>query len=140
VNPSEATVLWIEAGAMSGGSRNQVEFAQDLAEFFAPAIEAQRWLTLTAGSRSWSDRTLSPKRTTFGVDIWRLSLPTQAQSGMRYPDRIIRFERVQGPGGREAFRIAVADVGSNQHERWRHEALERGEVGTTSGDREYGIY
>ena len=125
---------------MSGGSRNQVEFSYELAEFFAPSIQAQRWLTLRAGNRSWNDRPLSPKTTTFGVDIWRLSLPTQSQSGMRYPDRVIKFERLIGAGGREAFQIAVADVGSEQHQRWRQEAIDRGAVGTTSGDREYGIY
>ena len=125
---------------MSGGSRNQVEFPEELAEFFAPPIDAQRWLTIMAGARTWNDRPLSAKRTTFGVAIWRLSLPTQTQSGMRYADRVIRFERVQGPGGREAFRIAVTDLGSDVHERWQQEALDGGEVGTTSGDRKYGVY
>lgn len=124
---------------MSGGSRNQVEFTEELAGFFAPAIEAQRWLTIVAGPRSWSDRTLSQKRTTFGVKIWRLSLPTQTQSGMRYPDRVIRFERVPGRTGRQTFRIAVADVGSAQHERWRQASADHGVVETTSGDREFGL-
>lgn len=125
---------------MSGGSRNQVEFSQEVAEFFAPAIDSQRcWLTILAGSKTFNDRPLTPKTTTFGVDIWRLSLPTQTQCGMRYPDRVIRFERVQ-KGRRDAFRLAVADVGSEQHRQWRADAGARGHVATTSGDREYGIY
>ena len=44
-----ATTFWIEAGAMSGGSRNQVEFNRELAAFFGPVLSHQRWLVIEIG-------------------------------------------------------------------------------------------
>jgi HKD family nuclease len=39
-----ASRFWIEAGAMSGGSRNQVEFNRELAAFFGPVSRSSRML------------------------------------------------------------------------------------------------
>jgi HKD family nuclease len=105
---SAANMLWIEAGSMSGGSRNQVEFSADLAAFFGPVVEQRRLLTIVVGSNSWSDRPLTPKRTTFDVGIWRLSLPTAARSGFEYPGRTICFSKEETASGTE-YRLDVAD-------------------------------
>jgi HKD family nuclease len=73
---SAASTLWIESGAMSGGSRNQVEFSRELTAFFGPPHTGSQLLRVRADGQEWNDRPLSHKTTTFGVDIWRLSLPT----------------------------------------------------------------
>ena len=64
---------------MSGGSRNPVEFNRELAAFFGEPVSEQRQIHIEVGSEAWDDRPLSPKTTTFGADIWRLGLPTEAQ-------------------------------------------------------------
>jgi len=96
-SPSElrtSLTLWIAAGAMSGGSRNQVEFSRDLAGFFGPTTTATRYLRIRINGTEWDDRPLAYKVTTFGVDIWRLSLPTENTGGFAYPHTVIRFRRV----------------------------------------------
>lgn len=134
-----ATSLWIGAGAMSGGSRNQVEFAEELARFFGPIVRGSRDLRVAIGGLIRDDRPLSHKITTFGVEIWRLSLPTQAQGAPIYPNRIIYFRKEQDAHG-PLLRVNVADVNSDEHRRWRRQANRRGHVGSTSGNRAYGFY
>ncbi len=134
---SSAPTMWIEAGAMSGGSRNQVEFNRDLAAFFGPPSATSRKLTIRIGSRTWSDRPLTLKVTTFGVEIWRLSLPTAAAGGPTYAGEVIRFERDLLSA---AFQLTVAAPGSATARRWRREASHNGYVGRTSGNRGYGLF
>lgn len=134
----QARVLWIEAGAMSGGSRNQVEFNRDLAGFFGPVRSSTQYLRMSVDGRVWDDRPLSPKTTTFGVDIWRLSLPTTEQSGLTYAGRVIRVQRGRDDG-RTVFELDVADLDSPRYRRWWREANRRGYLGQTSGDRNYGV-
>lgn len=135
---SSAPTLWIEAGAMSGGSRNQVEFNRDLAEFFGPPSTSTRILTMQVGKRVWNDRPLSPKTTSFGVDIWRLSLPTEAKGGFNYPGKVIRLQRDPSAGG--TFHLSVAPSGSSRVRNWRSTAGRDGYIGRTSGNREFGLY
>jgi HKD family nuclease len=134
-----ASSLWIEAGAMSGGSRNQVEFNRDLTAFFGPIRSFSRTLRITAQRHVWDDRPLSPKTTTFGVEIWRLSLPTYTQGGFVYPDKVIQFRRQQDSQGL-FFELNVADLDSLQYRRWRENAHRHGYLGVTSGNRSYGFY
>jgi len=141
--PSHATiknaaVLWIEAGAMSGGSRNQVEFSRDLVEFFGNVQSEQRLLALRVGAQHWDDRPLSPKVTTFGVEIWRLSLPTFTSGGFEYPGKVIRFRR--SAGNRPEFLLDVADLGSRTAREWRARANRAGYISVTSGKRAFGFY
>jgi len=121
---------------MSGGSRNQVEFAHDLAEFFGPAVATQQIVTIQTPQKTFSGCTFTPKTTTFDVDIWRLSLPTTAKSGLTYVDNVIRFEKTASP---TFFRILVASPGSLQTSDWESIAASDGMVGTTSGGRRFGI-
>jgi hypothetical protein len=132
----DASVLWIEAGAMSGGSRNQVEFAHDLAEFFGPAVKSQQIVTVQSPQKTFDGCTFSPKTTTFGVDIWRLSLPTTAKSGLVYADNVIRFEKTKSP---TFFRVRVAAPGSQQVSEWEAASTAGGQIGTTSGGRRFGV-
>lgn len=129
--------LWIEAGAMSGGSRNQIEFSEDLVPFFGPVEEGRRYLRMRIGKRLWTDRPLSFKVTTLGVKIWRLSLPT----GMDYVGRVVRFERSPGADGLD-FDVQVADAASAKYRRWRSDSEVGGHLGLTGGrrgGREYGL-
>lgn len=135
----QARTLWIEAGAMSGGSRNQVEFNEDLAAFFGPAQQHIRNLRMIAGEYLLDDRPLSPKTTTFGVNIWRLSLPTEAKGGFDYPGNVIRIRKRKDAKGK-LFEVDVAAFDSPAHRRWRATAHRRGYIGVTSGQRSYGFY
>jgi hypothetical protein len=136
--PEFGSNLWIEAGAMSGGARNQIEFSQDLVPFFGAVEQARRYLRIRVGRRMWGDRPLSYKVTSFGVRIWRLSLPT----GIDYGGRVIRFERSEDEDGL-VFDLQVADSGSAKFRRWRRDSEVRGHVGVTGGGgrggREYGL-
>lgn len=133
---ASAPTLWIQAGAMSGGSRNQVEFNRELAAFFADPIPVTRTLTIRAGGKVWNDRPLSYKITTYGVEIWRFSLPTAATGGFDYPDRILRFKRDPSTN---VFTLDVTSAGSRIARRWRADAVRAGYVGMTSGNREFGL-
>jgi hypothetical protein len=129
--------LWIEAGATSGGSRNQIEFSEDLVPFFGPVEEGRRLLRVRLGRRLWTDRPLSFKITTLGVKIWRLSLPTDEE----YPGRVVRFVRSQDPEGL-TFNLEVADPSSAKYKRWRRNSEVGGHLGLTGGrrgGREYGL-
>lgn len=136
-----ASVLWIEAGAMSGGSRNQIEFGRDLARFFGRVTNRSRNLRIEVNGRLYVDRPLTPKTTTFGVEIWRLSLPTERQCGLVYPGTVIRFQKRRAQQGRLYFELDVADPGSAEHDAWRASAHSRGYIGVTSGGgrRTYGF-
>lgn len=133
-----AAMLWIDAGMMSGGARNQVEFNTELTAFFGPVSSSRRYLVMTHDRRVWSDRPLSPKETTFGVSIWRLSLPTEAQGGFEYPGRVICIEKLEGDDGTR-YRLDVADAESAKARGWREETHRAGVVGRTGGGRNYGF-
>ncbi len=110
---SEQRVLWIEAGAMSGGSRNQVEFGEDLAPFFCdppPTVGAQETVNIGVNLR-WLECVFTGKLTTFKVPIWRLSLPTLTRGGFDYPGSVLRFER-SGPSGSKYFNLTFASPDS----------------------------
>jgi hypothetical protein len=134
---SSAPSLWIEAGAMSGGSRNQVEFNRELAGFFGAVAKSTKILTIRSGKKLWNDRPLTPKTTTFGVEIWRLSLPTESSGGWSYPGKAIRLSR--DPSQPEVFLLDVTPAGSRLSQQWRTEACRSGYVGRTSGNREFGL-
>jgi hypothetical protein len=76
--------------------------------------------------------------TTFGVEIWRLSLPTKEGGGFEYPGKVIKFTKLQDREG-QYFKVAVADTGSRQHAGWRSDAHRFGYIGMTSGQRTYGF-
>lgn len=131
--------LWIEAGAMSGGSRNQVEFSRDLAAFFGRVTHGTRLLRIKAKGKEWDDRPLAHKVTTFGVDIWRLSLPTVSGGGFEYPGTVIRIDRTMDRDG-EYFEVSVAEPSDRGAARWHATAHRHGYVGVTSGHRSFGFF
>lgn len=142
-NLAAATTLWIESGAMSGGSRNQVEFNQELAGFFGQISNQSTMLRIAARRQMWDDRPITPKTTTFNVAIWRLSLPTETAGGFEYPGKVIRFRRRRDRKG-TFFELDVAELDSSRYSRWRSTAQRGGYVGLSSGRgagrRAFGFY
>lgn len=133
-----AAQLWIEVGMASGIERHQVEFNETLAAFFARPVRRKRVVTLRSQARSWNDRPLSHKQTTFGVDIWRLGMPTVKKGGVPIQSRVILFSRTNTP---LIFDFEVANAGSQRVADWQHESNLRGHIGKTQGanSRTYGI-
>lgn len=131
----DARHLWMEVGAASGGMRNQIEFSSTLVAFFGPASSQRRMLTISFGGSRWTDRPLSPKTTTFGVQIWRLSLPSGVEE---YPGRVVRLSKTDTGG----YELAVVDVNSKSHRLWRTAASRAGHLGRTGSGagREYGFW
>ena len=146
--------LWIEAGAMQGIKRNGVEFSQDLAGFFGPVLRGTRDLRIAFDGGMRDDRPLSYKTTTFGVEIWRLSLPTESQGGPVYAGRVIQFRKAQDQDG-ILYHLDVTDLNSRKHQLWRGDANRQGylgstirrgqtnrrrDLGSTTHSRAYGLY
>lgn len=124
---------------MSGGSRNQVEFSGELAPFFGDPEKGSRTLLIRDRGKTWADRPLSYKQTTFGVDIWRLSLPTRAQGAHHdYPGKVIYLKRSE-KNGTQAFELDVAVPGTLRQRRWYLASNRGGYVGVTSGNRKFGF-
>ena len=140
-NIRSAQNFFIEVGAASGPpeSRHQVEFPESLANYFGKPMRYRRNLTLRSGGNTWKHRPLSYKETTFGVEIWRLGMPTQNAGGDPIAYRAIRFGRMSEP---DTFEFEVADVDSDAFAAWTAAANARGHLGTTHGQagRQYGFY
>jgi hypothetical protein len=140
---SKAKVLWMDVGSASGGARNQIEFNETLAAFFAPPVKADRPVDIIHKKTTVHDRPLAYKKTTYGVDIWRLGLPT----GFSYPGKRIKLTRLSSkPGENPRFELQVASLKSGESKAWFREANKKGHVerthgtSTTKPPREYGYY
>jgi hypothetical protein len=135
--------LWIEAGSMSGGDRNQVEFGPMLARFFGPPSNGSVLKRLKWHNTLREDRPLSHKVTKWGTDIWRFSLITSRQGGPSYPGQVIHFTRRQDSEG-EYFDLDVEAPGASTSTQWHTLADRHGTRAATGaggeGTREYGIY
>lgn len=131
---NEAKELWIEVGKGSGSDRHQVEFPYELARFFASPKKARIDLTLRSRGRTWEGRPLTWKKTTppYGVDIWRLGMPTIRKNGEEVRGRYIKFSRTRQS---KAFNFLVTDEGSNELDRWVNSSSKNGTIGTTSSSR-----
>jgi len=133
--------FFIEVGAASGppGLRHQIEFPESLAAFFGRPVPHRRDLTLSSHGVVWHGRPLSFKTTTYGVEIWRLGMPTQHSGGEPVANRVIRFRRLDE--GRVCD-FEVADTNSNTVLKWTKSANIFGHIGATHGQRQrlYGFY
>ena len=137
----EARHFFLEVGAGSGppDARHQVEFSGALAQFFGDLVRARRDIRLQSGGQTWDGRPLSFKRTSYGVEIWRLGMPTQATGGEPIAERAIRFTRTADP---LTFDYEVAEVAREEFAAWERLANLGGHLGTTQGQRprRYGFY
>jgi hypothetical protein len=137
----EAEHFFAEVGAGSGppGWRHQIEFPESLVRFFGAVQRRRRDVTLKRREITWSGRPLSYKRTTFGVEIWRLGMPTQHTGGDPIAGRAIQFTRTPEDG---AFEFVVVDVDAPEFREWVRLANLSGHLGATigQGSRQYGFY
>ena len=136
-----AEYFFLEVGAGSGPSRmrHQVEFPESLVRFFGIPQKEKRDLTLVRGSRSWKRRPLSFKTTTYGVEIWRLGMPTQTTGGDPISNRAIRFRRTESG---DEFEFEVVDINTPDYLDWERLANLNGHLGSTRGSRtrRFGFY
>lgn len=135
--------FWIEAGAMSGGDRNQIEFGPSLAAFFGNLVRGTVRVRVQWQGVTRDDRPLSYKITQWNTEIWRLSLTTSRQGGPAYPNQIIHFTRAQDENG-ELYTLDVAPSNSAKARSWRRQANRLGTLAMTGLGvgtvREYGVY
>ena len=134
----EASELWIEVGKASGRDRNQIEFPRELAKFFMSPKKKRVDFNFVSNGNNWSGKPLSWKRTSFNVEIWRLSMPTIGAGGEEIKDRFIKFRRTEDP---ITFEYQVADANSQALRNWSNLSSKLGTLGTTSGGagRRYGF-
>ena len=136
-----ARYFFLEVGAGSGppGRRHQVEFPRELVQFFGEVSYERENIILQAAGQTWDDRPLSFKTTSYGVEIWRLGMPTQTTGGPPIAERAIRFKRTDTP---RQFEFEVTDIDSDTFAYWEQSANLSGHVGATHGQRarRYGFY
>lgn len=130
-----ASDLFIQVGAGSGIDRHQVEFNLSLAKFFGTPSKSRVDFTLSRGTSLWFNRPLTPKKTTFGVDIYRLGMPTVKSNGEEIAHRAIRFKRTSQSS---RFEFEIDDVGGQRYKKWLRDCNKNGHLGQTSGGRIFG--
>jgi hypothetical protein len=127
--------FFVEVGAGSGMDRHQVEFNRELAGFFTKPQKKRVDFTLARGNHVWTNRPLTPKKTSFGVDIFRLGMPTIKSGGEAIAHRAIKFSRTPDP---QRFVFDVDDIGGSKYNQWFSDCNKHGHVGQTAGGRVYG--
>jgi len=136
----EASHFWIEAGDMQGGSRNQIEFTDDIVLFFDDKSKESGKVFLAFDAKTKGYGAFSNRAQDYDqwVNKWRLSLITKAKGGVDYAGRVICFEK-RRIGQSYAYLTSVADVGSPEHVDWRSRSKHVGSTGGVDG-REYGYF
>ena len=133
----DATTFWIEAGAMSGGPRHQIEFSNDLAQFFDQASRDSEIITIELSEGQQLPRPLTYRGTEYDqwTSIWRLGLPTEQMGGPPYAGRFLRFDRL----GEGTYRLTVDDADSPAVSQWRQNSTVVSSTGGPQG-REFGYW
>lgn len=136
----EANYFWIEAGDMQGGSRNQIEFTDDIVLFFDEKSRSAGQAFLAFDTKTKGYGALSNRAQDYAqwVNKWRLSLITKAKGGVDYAGRVVCFEK-RRIGQRYVYVTSVADIGSADHATWRSKSKRIESTGGADG-REYGYF
>lgn len=136
----DATYFWIEAGDMQGGSRNQIEFTDDIVLFFDEKSRSAGQAFLAFDTKTKGYGALSNRAQDYDqwVNKWRLSLITKAKGGVDYAGRVVCFEK-RRIGQSYAYVTSVADLQSGDHTTWRSKSKHIGSTGGVDG-REYGYF
>ncbi len=128
---------------MSGGSRNQLELPDELAEFFTDAERDAEQIQLSVPGSPVSTCNLTRRGTDYGqwTDIWRLGLPTEAAGGPQYAGRVLRFDRMR-VNNSTSYQLSVEDPSSPLVETWLTTAEAQGLTSSTGGPsgRRYGYW
>jgi hypothetical protein len=135
-----ATHLWIESGDMSGGSRNQIEFSDDLIRYFDEKSRESGKVFIAFDNKVKAYCPLSNRAKDYGqwTDIWRLGLITEDKGGVSYPGRVIHFEK-RLVGRNYVYLIKVVDSQSSEHERLITVSAVTGVTGGSEG-RDFGYW
>lgn len=135
-----ANFFWIEAGDMQGGSRNQIEFTDDIVVFFDEKSRAAGQAFLAFDSKVKGYGALSNRAQDYDqwVNKWRLSLITKAKGGVDYAGRVIGFEK-KLIGKAYVYVLSVVDISSAEHSAWKAKSKFVGSTGGSDG-REYGYF
>jgi hypothetical protein len=136
----DATYFWIEAGDMQGGSRNQIEFTDEIVSFFddKSRTSGQAFLAFDTTTKGYGALTNRAQDYDQWVNKWRLSLITKAKGGVDYAGRVVCFEK-RKVGKTYAYVISVADIGSPDHTIWKSKSKHIGSTGGADG-REFGYF
>lgn len=131
-----ATHLWFEAGDLSGGSRNQVEFSEELVRFFDEQSREAGKVFIAFDKTTKLYCPLTNRGQDYGqwTNIWRLGLITQAKGGVDYQGRIVCFER-RAVGKMYVYLITVTDPNSDIHKDWISKSTHTGSTGGADGRR-----
>jgi hypothetical protein len=140
MNIEDATFFWIEAGDMQGGSRNQIEFTEEIVAFFDAKSRSSGQAFLAFDSRIKGYGALSNRAQDYDqwVNKWRLSLITKAKGGVDYAGRVVCFEK-RKIGQSYVYVTSVADHGSVDHASWKSKSKQIGSTGGADG-REFGYF
>lgn len=136
---SDADSLWIETRAMTGGSRNQAEFSDELGQFFEHLGSLPREIEIEFRGTVYSDRPVNTRKTDPPVEqpIVLLYLPP----GFDYSNKVIHFEKQSSSSGTTPqFELEVASLGSDTAGSWKDSSQNSGVTSKTAGGREYGYY
>jgi hypothetical protein len=135
-----ATYLWFEAGDMSGGSRNQIEFSDDLASFFDEDARTSGKVFVAYDKVKKAFCPLTNRAQDYGqwTNIWRLGLITKAKGGVEYQGRVICLEK-RKIGKSYVYVISVTDPNSQEHKQWVEKSKGKGITGGAEG-RNYGYF
>lgn len=135
-----ATYLWFEAGDMSGGSRNQIEFSDDLAKFFDEEARSSEKVFIAYDKEIKAFCPFTNRAQDYGqwTNIWRLGLITKAKGGADYQGRVICLEK-RKIGKSFVYVISVADLNSEKHKDWVAKSVAKGVTGGAEG-RAYGYF
>ncbi|MCC5993911.1 MAG: hypothetical protein JJT99_15465 [Rhodobacteraceae bacterium] len=137
---NNASFFWIEAGDMQGGSRNQIEFTDDIVSFFDGSSRAagQAFLAFNTKIKGYGALTNRAQEYDQWVNKWRLSLITKAKGGVDYAGRVVGFEKRQ-IGKSYVYVISVVDLNSADYLAWKAKSKYVGSTGGSDG-REYGYF
>lgn len=129
-----ATHLWFEAGDMSGGSRNQVEFSDELVKFFDEDSRNSGKVFVAYDSKTKAYCPLANRGQEYGQwsNIWRLGLITEDKGGEPYPGKIIHLEK-RLIGKRYVYLIEVIEPDSPEHKSLLANSIQTGVTGGSEG-------
>lgn len=133
-----ATVLWMEAGGMSGppAHRHQIEFSNDVAEFFDDDARDTEIIQMRFPGGPTYPRPLTYRGTDYGqwTNIWRLGLLTPRMGGPQYAGRIVRIEKIT-EDDQFVYELRVTDAGSPTAATWASQSQHQDVTGGPEGRR-----
>jgi HKD family nuclease len=136
---SDGRCLWIETEEMTGGSRNQMEFSDELSGFFTRPSDDTDQVIIKFGGSVHDDRPLNIRTTDppYGVQICKLGLPT----GYNYRNKVVHLQKVlANPSEKPKYKLSVRNKSHTDVDEWKQLSRNNGVLGETGGGREFGYY